>query len=94
MKIKGKIVKKRPYTDAEIRNVNCITFLEIDDGLVVNGDTVKILPILSHEQMIPQKVGEVIEVDGDMIYKQIITSSGKRSMSAIPTLSAKRLIMN
>ncbi|MFC4769748.1 hypothetical protein [Effusibacillus consociatus] len=86
MKISGKIVKKRTYIDNEDRNINCITFLELDKGITVNGDRIKIIPLLSEETMVPQNVGDNIEVDGEIIFKKIFTMFGNLSSSPIPTL--------
>lgn len=86
MKIKGKIVKKRPYFDNEDKTINCITFLEVENGIIVNGETIKIIPILSTDSAMTKAVGEDIEVEGEIEYKRIFTSSGKRCLSPIPTL--------
>jgi len=86
MIISGKIVKKRTYFDHEDVNINCIAFLELERGIVVNGDRLKIIPILSQESMVPQMVGESIEIDGDIVFKKIVTAFGSVSTSPIPTL--------
>ncbi|BCJ86364.1 hypothetical protein [Effusibacillus dendaii] len=91
MKLTGRIVRKRAYFDSEDRNINCITFLEIDDGVVVNGDKIKIIPILSEDSQIPQAVGESVEVEGEIQFKQIVTSSGKRNSSLMPILQPNRI---
>lgn len=91
MKVSGKIVRKRAYFDSEDVNINCITFLEIDDGIMVNGDKIKIIPILSEDSLIPQTIGENVEVEGEIVFKQIVTSSGKRNSSPMPILQPKRI---
>lgn len=91
MKLKGKIVRTRPYFDEEYRNVNAIMFLELDSGIELNGDRIKIIPILSEETMLPQEVGASIEVEGEIVFRRILTASGKRNASPIPTLMPERI---
>lgn len=91
MKVKGKIVRTRPYFDLEYRNVNAIMFLELDAGIELNGDRIKIIPILSEESTLSQEVGESIEVEGEIVFRQILTASGKRNSSPIPTLVPERI---
>jgi hypothetical protein len=86
MKIKGKIVRKRPYFDHEDGSVNCITFLEVENAIIINGESIKIIPILCTDSTMTKAVGENIEVEGEIEYKRIFTSSGKRCLSPIPTL--------
>ncbi|GAX89965.1 hypothetical protein [Effusibacillus lacus] len=91
MKITGKIVRKRAYFDSEDTNVNCIAFIEIDDGVLVNGDKIKIIPMLSDGSQIPQDIGESVEIEGEIVFKQIFTSSGKRNSSPVPILQPSRI---
>ncbi|WP_018133458.1 hypothetical protein [Effusibacillus pohliae] len=91
MKITGKIVRKRAYFDTDDRTINCIAFLEIDDGLLVNGDKIKIIPVLGEDSLIPQASGENVEIEGEIVFKQIVTSSGKRNSSPIPILQPTRI---
>lgn len=86
MKVKGKIVRKRPYFDDEDHSINCITFLEIENAIMVNGEPIKIIPILCQDSVLTQSVGENIEIEGEISFKRICTASGKRSLSPIPTL--------
>lgn len=86
MKVSGKIVRKRAYFDSEDVNVDSIVFLEIDNGIEVNGDKIKIIPVLAEEILIPQKVGDNVELEGEIIYREIITPSGKKNSSPVPTL--------
>ncbi|GAB7386215.1 hypothetical protein BSNK01_00500 [Bacillaceae bacterium] len=86
MKIRGKIVKKRPYVDIEEKDINCITFVDVEDGIDVNGDKIKIIPILSDDSKIPQQIGESVEVDGKIEFKKIVTPSGKRNLSPVPVV--------
>ncbi|MFC4769281.1 hypothetical protein [Effusibacillus consociatus] len=91
MRVTGKIVRKRAYFDTTDRDINCIAFIEIDDGIFVNGDKIKIIPILGEESRIPQSIGENIAVEGEIVFKQIVTSSGKRNSSPVPILQPKRV---
>jgi hypothetical protein len=86
MKVKGKIVRKRPYFDHEDGSINCITFLEVENAITINGEAIKIIPILCTESSLTQNVGDNVEVEGEIEYKRIFTSSGKRCLSPIPTL--------
>lgn len=92
MRVTGKIVRKRAYFDTEDRNINCIAFIEVDDGLLVNGDKIKIIPILSDDSRIPQTIGESVLVEGDIVFKRIVTSSGKRNSSPVPILQPNKIV--
>lgn len=91
MKMKGKIVRTRPYFDIEYKNVNAIMFLELETGIELNGDRIKIIPILSEDSMLAQEVGESVEVEGEIVFRRILTASGKRNSSPIPTLLPERI---
>ncbi|MED4226330.1 hypothetical protein [Neobacillus cucumis] len=84
MRIRGKIFKKRPYPKLLYNNINCISFLEVEHGIQVEGDHIKIIPILSEESYVSPLVGEKVEIEGELKWRRIITSSGKLSFSPIP----------
>jgi len=92
MRIKGKIFKKRSYIDNDFSDVNCIAFVEIDNGINVDGDTIRIIPILCDRSSISKGVGESIEVEGNIEFKSITTRSGKRNLSPVPVLRLTRTI--
>lgn len=92
MKVKGKIVRRRPYLDNEYRNVISILFLELESGIELNGDQIKIIPILSEESMSSEDIGENVEVEGEIVFRQILTASGKRNSSPVPTLLPERIL--
>jgi hypothetical protein len=93
MKIQGKIYKIRPYEDSECHNFHYIGFLESDDGIQLDGQTIKIIPLLIEELWTKELTIEKVEVDGDIEFKQIITLSGKRSFYPVPTLQVRTIAM-
>jgi hypothetical protein len=84
LRIRGEIFKKRTYPKLLYNNINCISFLEVEHGIQVEGDHIKIIPILSEESDVSLLVGEIVEIEGEIKWKRIITSSGKLSFSPIP----------
>ncbi|MEW9673707.1 hypothetical protein [Ammoniphilus sp. 3BR4] len=86
MRVQGKIFKKRPYLNSENKNINCIAFMEMSDGVEINGDHVKIIPILINDAELKHIVGENIEVDGEIRFERILTMTGIRSLHPIPVL--------
>jgi hypothetical protein len=85
MKIKGDIYKKRAYVDREKPNVTVILFIELEEKIDVNGEAIRIIPILSSFPS-SYSVGEQIEVSGEVRYESIWTSTGQRSFSPIPVI--------
>jgi hypothetical protein len=85
MKIKGVIYKKRAYVDREKPNVTVILFIELEEKIDVNGEAIRIIPILSSYPS-SYRVGEQIEVSGEVRYESIWTSTGQRSLSPIPVI--------
>ncbi len=85
MKIKGVIYKKRVYVDREKPNVTTILFIELEEKIDINGETIRIIPILSSNPS-SYRVGEQIEVNGEVRFECIWTSTGKLSFSQIPVI--------
>ncbi|MEW9673451.1 hypothetical protein [Ammoniphilus sp. 3BR4] len=85
MKFKGVIYKKRAYVDREKPNVTDILFIELEEKIDVNGETIRIIPILSYKPS-SYRVGEQVEVNGEVRFESILTSTGKRSFSPIPVI--------
>ncbi|MES0857604.1 hypothetical protein ABS784_15520 [Geobacillus sp. G4] len=88
MRVAGTIVKKRSYFDSEDKNINCILFIESDEEIVVNGDKIKIIPVLARGSAVSRNEGEHIEVDGEVVFKKIKTSLGHLSFCPIPAIKA------
>ena len=85
MRIIGEIYKIRSYFDYDLqKNVN-ISFVETDELIKVNGTMIKLLPIIS-ESSSNYKEGEKIEVDGEIRFEYIMTSTGHRSAAPIPVI--------
>ena len=88
MKIKGKVYNKRPYIDKQKQNVKNILFIEIEKAIQINGDVIKLIPILSQSSA-NYSVGEQIEVDGEIKLEHIMTPTGKPCFLPIPVLIPK-----
>jgi hypothetical protein len=82
MKIRGKIYNKRSYQES-LKQIH-ILFVEVDEAVQVNGEMIKLLPILSERSIIDFCIGEKIEADGDIQFEKIVTKIGKRSFQPIP----------
>ncbi|MEW9673712.1 hypothetical protein [Ammoniphilus sp. 3BR4] len=92
MKIKGTIFKKRTYFDSECRNLNCITFIQVDPGLLLNGCMIKILPILSPSCSMVKIEGDLLEVEGKVEFHAITTVMGNRNLHPVPVMKEIRSI--
>lgn len=92
LKVKGRIVKRRPYMDWEEVESDCLAVMEMDEGTIVNGDKLKIISLLSGDSMIPEGDGEPVEVIGEIEFKRIITPTGERNFSPIPVLKPKQIV--
>lgn len=91
MKIKGEIYKIRSYFDYNLqKNIN-ISFIEADELIKVNGTMIKLIPIIS-ESSSNFKVGEKIEVDGEIRFEYIKTSTGNRSAAPIPVVRQSKSV--
>jgi len=85
MKVRGEIYKTRTYFDYNLqKNIN-ISFIEADESIKVNGTMIKLLPIIS-ESSSYYREGEKIEVDGEIRFEYIMTSTGNRSAAPIPVI--------
>ncbi|MEH7308048.1 hypothetical protein [Neobacillus drentensis] len=85
MKVRGEIYKIRSYFDYNLqKNIN-ISFIEADESIIVNGTMIKLLPIIS-ESASDYREGEKIEVDGEIRFEYIMTSTGNRSAAPIPVI--------
>ena len=91
MIIKGKIYKIRPYVDSECLDLNNIGFMESEEGIQLNGQIIKIIPILLEELRIKGITSDKVEVDGDIEFKQIITLLGRPSLLPVPTLRVRTI---
>lgn len=91
MKIRGKIFRKRSYRDYTCENINCISFLEIDNFLQVSGEKIKIIPILSQDSTMLQMVGKSVEIEGEIELRKIITSLGIPILFPIPVIRLKTI---
>jgi hypothetical protein len=87
----SQIIQKRPYVDWEEPDMNCLAVIEVNNGTIINGEKIKILFIVSDSSMIPQSMGEDVEIIGKIEFKRIITPSGKRNLSPIPVLKPLQL---
>lgn len=92
MKIKGTIFKKRTYFDSECRNLNCITFIQVEPGLLLDGCLIKILPILSSSCSMMKNVGDTVEVEGKVEFQAITTVMGSRNLHPVPVMKETRSI--
>jgi hypothetical protein len=86
--IKGKVYNKRPYVDKHKQNVTNILFIEIEKAIQINGDMIKLIPILSQFSA-NYCVGEQIEADGEIKFENITTPTGKPCFLPIPVLIPK-----
>ena len=91
MRIKGEVFKKRSYPYHSEENINCICFLEIDDAIQVGEDKIKVIPILSEESIVSRIIGNFIEVEGEIYWKQIITPLGRPNSLPVPILRLDRI---
>ncbi|HJV45428.1 MAG TPA: hypothetical protein VJ824_06845 [Bacillota bacterium] len=89
LSVRGKIYKKRPYYDNRIHHINCIAFLELDEGMKIFEDSIKIMPILCEGRRLALSVGENVEINGVMELRQITTISGERNIHSLPVLLAE-----
>lgn len=87
MKITGIVFRKRSYRDYEYAYMGCITFLEIQNEVHINGERLKIIPLLSRNPDLTGEVGEWMEVDGDLEMKRILALNGNRNLLPIPVLT-------
>ncbi|MFF5400614.1 hypothetical protein ACFY5J_25170 [Peribacillus butanolivorans] len=85
MKIRGEIYKIRSYFDCNSQKKINISFILADELIKVNGSMIKLFPIIS-ESISNYKVGEKIEVDGEIRFEYIMTSTGSRSTAPIPVI--------
>ncbi|MEW9673765.1 hypothetical protein [Ammoniphilus sp. 3BR4] len=91
MKIKGKLFKKRHYHDLEFKKINCLSFLEIDNVVKVDGDRIKVIPVLSEESAISPNLGVSVEIDGEIEWKQIVTPMGNLISLPMPVLRLENI---
>ncbi len=91
MRIKGEVFKKRSYPYHAEENIDCICFLEIDDAIQVGEDKIKVIPILSEESIVSRIIGNFIEVEGEIYWKQIITPLGRPNSLPVPILRLDRI---
>jgi hypothetical protein len=95
MKIRGEIYNKRSYQDPLRQNKMNILFVEVEEAVQVNGDMIKVLPIVSEQSFIDYSVGEKIEADGEIKFESIVTITGKRCFLPVPvfrTLTHQKVV--
>lgn len=92
MKLKGTIFKKRTYFDNKCRDLNCITFIEVEPGLLLDGCMIKILPILSTSCAMMKNEGDTVEVEGNVEFQSITTVMGIRNLHPVPVMKEIRSI--
>ncbi|USK36610.1 hypothetical protein LIT25_28110 (plasmid) [Bacillus sp. F19] len=85
MRIKGEIYKKRSYKSSGLYHSTYITFIRVHQGIMINGENIIIIPILSDE-MHRYEVGEHIDLNGRIEFKRIITSTGDLSFLPVPVI--------
>ena len=85
MKIRGVICKKRSYRDNDKKKVTDIIFIEVAEKIKINGDLIKIIPIISDHPS-SYCIGEEIEVNRKVRLESILTYGGIRSFSPIPVI--------
>lgn len=82
MRIQGEIVKKRAYKNDGDPNQNSILFIKVQDEIKVNGDRLKIIPMISSDPA--WNVGDPINAVGKIQFQRVRTFFGRLSFSPIP----------
>ncbi|MBK5463519.1 hypothetical protein [Peribacillus sp. TH27] len=88
MIVEGDIYRKRDYIDYD-PFFNYIIFLELKVNIEINGDNIKILPVICNRSRIRYKVGDSIKLQGRLLFKKISTSMGTRCVSPVPVFKLK-----
>lgn len=91
MNVKGEIFKKRSYENTEDRSVNCLLFINVCEGVMIDGNRVNTLPMLVSDEGMDYKIGDTIEVKGTIEFRRLITSSGKLSFYPLPVIIPETL---
>jgi hypothetical protein len=84
MRIRGEIVRKRPYSKSGNRS-NYLLFLRVHDGVMVNGLRIHYIPVVISNEM-NFSLGGHVDITGKIQFQRIITPSGTLSFSPIPVL--------
>lgn len=90
MWVRGKVFKQRRYIDSKYSRIKSILFITMEEAISVNGEKIKVIPILTEDPYNHHEIGENIDVDGEIEYLNILTPLGQRSIHPIPVLRPYR----